>query len=147
MGIAQKRAQAYVEAHPNLAPITAAAIKSNTLLQGMTKEQVIAAWGEPNDDTAFALLEGAINPQGFAYFDPKAPQAITSVADMAAMLASFPPGASATVLGEVDLTKAYARATVKFDFGGQGMVGQYFFDLDEDNLILRAVGFPGPGGQ
>ncbi|MDJ0825606.1 MAG: nuclear transport factor 2 family protein [Rhodobacter sp.] len=111
-------------------------------------QDFFAAWGEPNDDTAYSLLEGAISPTRFAYYDPKAPQAITSVADMAAMLAGFPPGASALVIGEVDLTKAYARATVKFDFGGgQGMVGQYFFDLDEDKRILRAVGFPGPGGQ
>ena len=111
-------------------------------------QDFFAAWGQQSEDNTALLLERAISGQGFAYFDPKAPQAITSVADMVGMLANFPPGASATVLGEVDLTKAFARATVKFDFGGgQGMVGQYFFDLDEEKRITRAVGFPGPGGQ
>ncbi len=111
-------------------------------------QDFFAAWGESNDDTAYALLEGAISPQGFAYYDPKSPQSVTSVSDMAAMLANFPPGSSALVVGDVDLTRAYARTTVKFDFGGgKGMIGQYFFDLDEDKRILRAVGFPDPGGQ
>ena len=45
--IARERAQAYLAAHPNLASNTAEAIRANLILDGMTMEQVIAAWGRP----------------------------------------------------------------------------------------------------
>ncbi len=45
--IARERAQAYLAAHPKLASNTAAAIRGNLILDGMTMEQVIAAWGQP----------------------------------------------------------------------------------------------------
>ncbi len=45
--IARERAEAYLAAHPKLASNTAQAIRSNLILDGMTMEQVIAAWGPP----------------------------------------------------------------------------------------------------
>jgi len=45
--IARERAQAYLAAHPNLAPNTAEAIRANLILDGMMMEQVTAAWGPP----------------------------------------------------------------------------------------------------
>ncbi len=45
--IARERAQAYLSAHPKLASNTAEAIRANLILDGMTTEQVIAAWGQP----------------------------------------------------------------------------------------------------
>ena len=45
--IAKERAQIYVTAHPDLPSNTAEAIWSNTIHEGMTMEQVIAAWGPP----------------------------------------------------------------------------------------------------
>ncbi len=45
--IARERAQAYLSAHPKLASNTAEAIRANLILDGMSMEQVIAAWGRP----------------------------------------------------------------------------------------------------
>jgi hypothetical protein len=45
--IMNDRARAYVETHSGLNPETAKAIASNQIHRGMSKEQVIAAWGEP----------------------------------------------------------------------------------------------------
>ena len=45
--IAKERADAYVAAHPKLDTNTAEAIRSNLIHEGMTMEQVIAAWGRP----------------------------------------------------------------------------------------------------
>ena len=45
--IAKERAQTYVAAHPKLATNTADAIGSNSIHEGMSMEQVIAAWGRP----------------------------------------------------------------------------------------------------
>jgi len=45
--IALERAQAYITAHPNLASKSADAIRANSIHDGMTMEQVIAAWGRP----------------------------------------------------------------------------------------------------
>ncbi len=45
--IAGERAQAYLAAHPKLTSNTAQAIRSNLILDGMSMEQVIAAWGPP----------------------------------------------------------------------------------------------------
>ena len=42
-----ERAEAYLAAHPDLPARTAAAIRSNTIHDGMTMPQVIAAWGRP----------------------------------------------------------------------------------------------------
>ena len=111
-------------------------------------QDFFAAWGQQSEDDRALLLERAISDKGYAYHDPKSPAAVTSVADMAGMLANFPPGAGAKLIGDVDITHTFARATVNFDFGGgQSMVAQYYFDLDGEKCILRAVGFPGPGGQ
>ena len=43
--IAKERAETYVAAHPNLS--SSSAIRANTIRDGMTMEQVIAAWGRP----------------------------------------------------------------------------------------------------
>ncbi len=45
--IAKERAQIYVAVHPDLPSNTAEAIRTNTIQNGMTMEQVIAAWGPP----------------------------------------------------------------------------------------------------
>ena len=45
--VARERTQIYLAAHPNLAPNVAEAIKAYVLLEGMTMEQVIGAWGRP----------------------------------------------------------------------------------------------------
>ena len=45
--IGRERAETYVAAHPNLPSNTADAIKSNSVHDGMTMQQVIAAWGRP----------------------------------------------------------------------------------------------------
>ena len=45
--IASERAQAYLAGHPKLASNTAEAIRANLILNGMTMELVIAAWGRP----------------------------------------------------------------------------------------------------
>lgn len=45
--VMRERADRYVVAHPDLAPKTADAIRSNRIRAGMTMEQVIAAWGRP----------------------------------------------------------------------------------------------------
>ena len=45
--IARERAQTYLVAHPNLASNTAEAISSNSIHDGMTMRQVVAAWGPP----------------------------------------------------------------------------------------------------
>ena len=45
--IGRERAEAYVANHPELSSNTAEAIRSNSIHNGMTKEQVIAAWGPP----------------------------------------------------------------------------------------------------
>ncbi len=45
--IARERAQTYLAAHPKLASNTAEAIRANLILDGMTMEQVVAAWGPP----------------------------------------------------------------------------------------------------
>ena len=44
---AKERAAAYVAAHPALDEATASLIRNNRVAKGMTKEQVIAAWGRP----------------------------------------------------------------------------------------------------
>ncbi len=49
---------AYVAAHPGLNQNTARAIASNSVHEGMTMEQVIAAWGEPVEVQRFR--EGAM---------------------------------------------------------------------------------------
>lgn len=46
-GIASDRARAYLSAHPSLPENFADAIRSNSILVGMTMEQVVAAWGRP----------------------------------------------------------------------------------------------------
>ncbi len=45
--VMKERAHKYVAAHPKLAPGTADAIRSNQVHEGMTMEQVAAAWGRP----------------------------------------------------------------------------------------------------
>ena len=45
--VASDRARAYLSAHPELVSTTAEAIGSNSILVGMTMEQVVAAWGPP----------------------------------------------------------------------------------------------------
>lgn len=45
--IARERAEAYAAARPNLEPRIAEAIRNNRVLEGMTMEQVVAAWGRP----------------------------------------------------------------------------------------------------
>ena len=45
--VMKERAQRYVAAHPELAPGTADTIRSNEIHEGMTMEQVVAAWGQP----------------------------------------------------------------------------------------------------
>ena len=45
--IIRERAQTYVAAHPDLPSNTAEAIKSNSIHDGMTMRQVVAAWGGP----------------------------------------------------------------------------------------------------
>ena len=45
--IIRERAQTYVVAHPDLPSNTAEAIKSNSIHDGMTMRQVVAAWGRP----------------------------------------------------------------------------------------------------
>ncbi len=45
--IAKERAQIYVAAHPDLPSNTIEAIIENTIHNGMTMEEVIAAWGRP----------------------------------------------------------------------------------------------------
>ena len=45
--VMRERASSYVAAHPELAPRTADTIRSNEIHQGMTMEQVVAAWGRP----------------------------------------------------------------------------------------------------
>ena len=45
--VMRERAQAYVVAHPDLAPRTADAIRSNAVHEGMTMREVVAAWGRP----------------------------------------------------------------------------------------------------
>ena len=45
--IARERARAYLATNPNLASNTAEAIRANLILDGMTMEQVTAAWGPP----------------------------------------------------------------------------------------------------
>jgi hypothetical protein len=44
---AKERAAAYVAAHPSLDSATATAIRNNRVAKGMTREQVVAAWGRP----------------------------------------------------------------------------------------------------
>lgn len=56
--IARERARAYLVAHPKLASNTAQAIRSNLILDGMTMEQVVAAWGPPAEVQRFR--EGAV---------------------------------------------------------------------------------------
>jgi hypothetical protein len=60
---AMERAQAYLAAHPNLAPTAAEAIRSNSVRKGMTMEQVVAAWGPPADEVEFR--DGEVQ---FVYF-------------------------------------------------------------------------------
>ena len=45
--IAKERAEFFVAAHPDLPAEAAETIKANTIHNGMTMEQVIAAWGRP----------------------------------------------------------------------------------------------------
>jgi hypothetical protein len=45
--IARERAEAYVASRPDLEPDVAEAIRNNRVLEGMTMEQVVAAWGPP----------------------------------------------------------------------------------------------------
>lgn len=45
--IARERGQAYAAAHPDLDSQVAEAIRNNRVLEGMTMEQVVAAWGRP----------------------------------------------------------------------------------------------------
>ncbi len=45
--IGRERAQAYVATHPELPSNTAEAIRSNTIHDGMTMDQVVGAWGRP----------------------------------------------------------------------------------------------------
>ncbi len=45
--IAKERAQIYVATHPDLPSKTIEAISENTIHNGMTMEEVIAAWGRP----------------------------------------------------------------------------------------------------
>ncbi len=56
--IARERAQTYLAAHPNLASNTAEAIRANLILDGMTMEQVIAAWGQPAEKEQYR--DGAV---------------------------------------------------------------------------------------
>ena len=51
--VAGERARAYLSTHPELASNTAAAIGSNSIHNGMTMEQVIAAWGPPAEVQKF----------------------------------------------------------------------------------------------
>ncbi len=54
----KEQAHAYVAAHPGLDQNTATAIASNNVHEGMTMEQVIAAWGAPVEVQRFR--EGAM---------------------------------------------------------------------------------------
>jgi hypothetical protein len=47
--LARERTTAYVDIHPKLDAKTRAAILSHSLLAGMSKSEVIAAWGRPVD--------------------------------------------------------------------------------------------------
>jgi hypothetical protein len=51
--IARERAASYVAAHPDLDPAIAGAIRANTVRKGMTREQVVAAWGRPAEIKRF----------------------------------------------------------------------------------------------
>ena len=56
--IALERAQTYLAAHPNLDSNTAEAIRTNLVFDGMTMEQVTAAWGKPAEIQKFR--DGAV---------------------------------------------------------------------------------------
>ena len=56
--IALERAQTYLVAHPNLSSNMAEAIRVNLILDGMTMEQVTAAWGKPAEIQNFR--DGAV---------------------------------------------------------------------------------------
>ncbi len=58
LDIAKERAQTYLVAHPNLASNAAEAIRANTILVGMTMEQVTAAWGRPAEKEQYR--DGAV---------------------------------------------------------------------------------------
>lgn len=55
--IAKERARAYVAQHPELDDKTKNTILRNEVHSGMTKEQVIAAWGRPIEVNKFAREE------------------------------------------------------------------------------------------
>lgn len=48
---AAQRRQGYVDGHPGLPPELAAAIIEGRILEGMTAEDVRAAWGDPERET------------------------------------------------------------------------------------------------
>ena len=55
--VAKERARTYVAAHPDLDDKTKDAILRNTIRVGMTKEQVLAAWGRPIEVNKFKREE------------------------------------------------------------------------------------------
>ena len=54
---AKERARTYVASHPSLDDKTKDAILRNTIRVGMTKEQVLAAWGRPIEVNKFKREE------------------------------------------------------------------------------------------
>lgn len=109
-----------------------------------------AAWGK-TDAGGRARLVALATGDSFYYADPHTPEVIASTDGFLEFVTEFAtrmPGASAAVIGPVDLHHRHARANVRFDFGGgNAMVGQYFADLDGAGKITRIVGFVGKGAE
>jgi hypothetical protein len=49
-GLNEQRRDNYVASHPNVDPATRSLIKGGRVAPGMTKDQVVAAWGNPPSD-------------------------------------------------------------------------------------------------
>ena len=102
------------------------------------------AWGEPDRSRRADHVRAAF-ASTFTYADPRSPEPVTSHDDFTDMLSHYVssmPGAGVELDddGNARADCALARLSFVSESGVMGR-GVYYFELDGDGLISKAVGF------
>lgn len=106
-----------------------------------------AAWGDNDENRRAESLREVLSPN-ITYLDPRTPEPVTSVEALiayVAMYTQYAPGATASV-SALSETQGHYRATVTFAMAdGMTQLGQYFIEVDDQQRLMRMVGFVGLG--
>jgi len=110
-------------------------------------ETFFDAWGL-TDATAREQAVRSVVTENIYYVDPSTAAPLSGageLVDHVAMFTANRPGSTANVVG-MNTQNRHVRATVDFFVDGKtAMRGQYFCDLNTDDMITKMVGFIGTG--